>query len=176
MTPAERTFALQQLSDSRERMLLLLQGLSPDQLVYRSQPERWSIAENVEHVLVVEKRLVIAIEKLLQEPPCFSKQCSLDDAEVLRQVGTVVQRIEAPPHALPKMRWPAETLPHEFATVRQRTRDFASTTNGDLRRQFMPHFLFGELDCYQWLLLIGAHCHRHSAQCEALKTSPGFPS
>jgi hypothetical protein len=93
---------------------------------------------------------------------------------VLRQVGNVVNPVQAPPHALPTLRWPAESLSREFETARQRTRDFAAATSADLRHYFMRHFIFGDLDGYQWLLLIGAHSRRHSAQAEAVKASTGF--
>jgi uncharacterized damage-inducible protein DinB len=175
MTSEEREFAIKQLDQTRERLLSVLHGLSRDQLLYRPEPGRWSIAENVEHLVVVEKRLVSAIDKLLQEPPDLSKRCSMDDSEVLRQIGTVVNRVQAPERSLPTSRWPAEELSHEFETTRQRTREFTSAVQGDLRHHFIAHYLFGDFDCYQWLLLIGAHSNRHSAQSEAVKASPGFP-
>jgi DinB superfamily len=175
ITDAERTFAVKQLDQSRGRLLRLLQGLSAEQLLYRPEPGRWSIAENVEHLVVVEKRLVGAIEKLLPEPPDVSKQCSMADAEVVWLIGNVVNPVQAPERVLPSSRWPAQSLVQEFETARQNTRDFASATAGDFRRHFINHFLFGDLDCYQWLLLIGAHCNRHCAQSEAVKLSRAFP-
>ncbi|HWX55996.1 MAG TPA: DinB family protein [Verrucomicrobiae bacterium] len=175
MTQADREFAIKQLDQTGERLQRILRGLSQEQLSYRPEPGRWSIAENVEHLVVTERRLVSAVDKLLQEPPDLSRQCSMADEEVVRQVGTVRERVQAPAHSLPSSRWPAEALLPEFETTRQRTRDFTSATNGDLRHHFMPHFLFGLLDCYQWLLLIGAHCNRHSAQSEMVQASPGFP-
>jgi hypothetical protein len=175
MTPIEREFAIKQFDQTSERLQSILHGLSRDQLLYCPEPGRWSIAENVEHLVVVEKRLVGAMDKLLQEPPDLSKRCAIEDEEVIWQVGTVVERVQSPAHSLPVLRWPADALLPEFETTRQRTREFTSTINGDLRHHFMPHFLFGLLDCYQWLLLIGAHCNRHSTQCEMVKASPGFP-
>ena len=65
---------------------------------------------------------------------------------------------------------------HEFESARARTRAFAATTTADLRRYFLRHFLFGELDGYQWLLLIGAHSKRHCAQAERVKASQEFPA
>lgn len=175
ITQSERTFAVKQLDQSRQRLLRILKGLSPDQLLYRPEPERWSIAENVEHVVMVEKRLVGAIDKLLQEPADFSKQSAVSDAELVWQVSTVVEPLKAPDRAQPSLRWPAETLLQEFETARQQTRDFTSATMGDLRHHFIPHPFFGDLDCYQWLLVIGAHCNRHSTQSEAVRAYRSFP-
>jgi hypothetical protein len=171
ITEAERAFAIKQLDQSRTRLLRLLQGLSPDRLMHRQDTERWSIGENVEHVVVVEKRLLGAIDKLLQEPPDLSKQCALCDAEVVWLIGNVVDPIKAPDRVLPNLRWPAEALLQEFETARRQTRDFASTTAGDLRQHFIPHPVFGDFDCYQWLLAIGAHCNRHCAQSETVRAA-----
>jgi hypothetical protein len=176
ISAAEREFVLQLLDQSGARLLDLIQGLSPEQLSYRQGPGYWSVADNVEHLLVSEKRLLPAMEKVLQEPPALEKQSALSDAEVLRRVGTVVERVQAPPHALPTSRWPAQELSREFKTARANTRGFAAATKGDLRHLYIRHFLFGELDCYQWLLLLGAHCNRHRAQAEAVKASADFPA
>lgn len=175
ISQAERDFAIKQLDQSRGRLLRLAEGLSPDQLLYRPDPGRWSIAENVEHVVVVERRLLGAIDKLLQEPPDLSKQSALSDAEVIWRVSNVVSPVKAPERALPTMRWPAETVLQEFETLRQQTQDFVSAVAGDLRHHFINHFVFGDLDCYQWFLMMGAHCNRHCAQSEAVKLSRGFP-
>jgi DinB superfamily len=171
----EREFVINLLDETQVRVLKLMQGLSRDQLLYRPEPGCWSVAENVEHLVLTERRLVIGVEKLLQGPPDLATQCSLNDAEVLRRVGTVTNRIQAPEFVVPTLRWPAESLPQEFAAVRTRTREFAGATKADLRRYFIQHFVFGHLDGYQWLLLICAHSQRHSAQAEAVKASPGFP-
>lgn len=176
ITQAERTFALKQLDQSRKRLLQILEGLSPDQLSYHPGPERWSIAENIEHVVIVEKRVVGAIEKLLQDPPDTAKQSAISDAELVWQVGTVVEPLKSPDRSLPTLRWPAEVLLQEFENVRSHTREFTNSTTSDLRRHFIPHPYFADLDCYQWLLAIGAHCNRHSTQSEGVKTCRNFPS
>jgi uncharacterized damage-inducible protein DinB len=175
MTPTEREFAISQLDQTRERLLQTLQGLSPDQLLYRPQPSCWSVAENVEHLIVVEKRLVGAIEKLLQQPPDFLKRPSMSDQEVIQIIGTVAEPVQAPEQTLPTLRWPADDLSSEFEATRQRTRDFAGATMGDLRHHFITHLLFGDLDSYQWILLIGAHCNRHTVQSQRVKACPSFP-
>jgi len=87
ITPAEREFALKLLDDTRDAVLLMLDGLSSEQLLYCPEPGRWSVAENLEHVIVVEQRLVPALEKLLPEPPDLTTRPAWDDQEVLRRIG-----------------------------------------------------------------------------------------
>ena len=38
-----------------------------------------------------------------------------------------------------------------------------------------PHPEMGVMDGYQWLLLIAAHCERHTAQILEIKAMPGYP-
>lgn len=175
ITPGERAFALRLLDETQDRVVQLMQGLSPGQLLYRPAPDCWSVAENVEHLVITERRLMTALEKLLQRRPDVTTQSSIADHELLGKVGTVTQRVQAPPFAMPTLQWPVESLPQEFATSRARTRDFACTTTADLRRYFIRHFVFGNLDGYQWLLFISGHARRHILQAEAVRASPGFP-
>jgi hypothetical protein len=176
ITPAEREFALKLLDDTRDSLLRMLDGLSAEQLLYCPEPGCWSVAENMEHVIVVEKRLVRALEKLLNEPPDLATRSVFDDQEVLRRIGTVVEKVQAPENVLPTSRFPAEELSHEFEIARQNTRNFAGAVNGDLRHHFLRHPLFGHFDTYQWLLLIGAHSTRHTNQSKGVIASPNFPS
>ena len=175
MSAAERNFVIRQLDQSRKRLVLILAGLTEDQLLYRPRRERWSIAEIVEHLVTVEERVLAAVEKLLAQPPDVIKQSSMGDAEVVWRLTSVVDPIRAPEQVVPNMRCPPETLPERFEIARRNTREFVSTTAGDLRRHFIHHFVFGDLDCYQWLLLLGSNCNRHCAQAEMVSFSPGFP-
>lgn len=177
MTSAERESLLKNLEESRERLLLMAQGLSREQLHYRPSPSRWTVAECVEHIVTVEGRLLGIIHKILEKAPDSSKRSAMegkDDAMVDGAAGRVA-RFQAPEVLMPTGRWPDEQLLKEFEAVRQHTRDFAATTCADLRRYFYKHPVFGELDLYQWLLLIAAHCDRHRAQSEEVMASPGTP-
>src|SRR6201982_4183921 len=55
-----------------------------------------------------------------------------------------------------------------------RIRHTAADTK-ELRHYFMPHPLFGELDCYQWFIIAAGPSERHCNQCAAIKASADFP-
>ena len=97
-----------------------------------------------------------------------------DEALIAGLVARVI-RFQAPEPVLPTGRWPDEQLLQEFEAARLQTRDFAAITTADLRRHFFKHPVIGELDLYQWLLLIAAHCDRHRAQSEEVMASTAFP-
>jgi uncharacterized damage-inducible protein DinB len=178
MTPAERESLLKNLTQSHQRFLRLSQSLSRDQLHYRPAPDRWTVAECLEHITIVEKRVFDRIEKTLQAGPDPSKRSVLegqDDALVAGAVGRLT-RLQAPDVLVPTGRCPDDQLLNEFESARQRTREFATTTQADLRQHFFAHPVFGDLDLYQWLLLTSAHCDRHCAQSEEVLATPGCPN
>jgi uncharacterized damage-inducible protein DinB len=177
MTSAERELLLKNLAESRERLLQMAKNLSREELHYRPAPGRWTVAECVEHIVTVEKRLLGAIQKTLETAPDSSKRSAMegkDDALIAGLVARVT-RFQAPEAVLPTGRWPDEQLLQEFEAARLQTRDFAAITTADLRRHFFKHPVIGELDLYQWLLLIAGHCDRHRVQSEEVMASPGFP-
>jgi uncharacterized damage-inducible protein DinB len=177
MTSAERESLLKDLTESRERLLRMAQGLSREQLHYRPAPGRWTVAECLEHIATVEGRVLGLIQETLETGLDSSKRSAMegkDDTLVASVVGRM-PRFQAPEFLAPTGRWPDNQLLKEFEGARQQTRDFAASTRADLRRYFYKHPVFGELDLYQWLLLIAAHCDRHRAQSEEVMASLGFP-
>jgi DinB superfamily len=52
MTSAERETLLKNLEESRERLLAVAKNLSCEQLHYRSAPDRWTVAECMEHIVI----------------------------------------------------------------------------------------------------------------------------
>lgn len=177
MTSAERETLLKQLEESRERLLHMAQGLTREQLHYCPEPGRWTVAECLEHIVTVEERLLERIQKSLEKGPDTSKRSAFEgqDEAMGADVAGRITRFQAPEVLVPTGRLTDEKLLTEFAAARQRTQDFAASTNADLRRHFFPHPVFGEMDLYQWLLLTAAHCDRHCAQSEEVMASPGFP-
>jgi uncharacterized damage-inducible protein DinB len=177
MSPAERELALRHLAESRDRLLRMAQGLTREQLHYCAAPGRWTVAECLEHIVMVEGRIFDRIQKALEDGPDPSKRSALEgqDDALVAGAANRVGRLQAPEVLVPTGRWPDEQLLQEFEAARERTRDFAASTQADLRRHFFKHPMFGDLDLYQWLLMISAHCDRHSAQSEEVMASPEFP-
>jgi hypothetical protein len=180
MTPADREFALTFLDDSRERMLATLRGLSREQLEYRPAPDRWSVAENLEHIILAEKFVLGRLESPVQQIPDLPQQSSWEgrDERLIRKLAEErADRFQAPERLHPTGRWSIEALVAAFEAARVLSRQFAASTQADLRSRFFRHPApaIGEIDGYQLLLLIGAHCDRHCVQSEEVMASPGFP-
>jgi uncharacterized damage-inducible protein DinB len=174
MTPAEREHAVASLRDSRDRLVATVQRLSPSQLAYKPAPDRWSVAECLEHLIVVENSVFGLIQKAIEQPPERAKSGTGDDAIVAKGMDRT-ERVKGPEAMMPAARWPQSELLKEFESARKRTSDLAASTDADLRQLVVPHRRFGALDCYQWLLLVSAHSERHRAQAEEVMASPEFP-
>ena len=167
------------LTAGHQRILDLVHGLSPEQWKFRTGEERWSINECVEHVMGVENRIVGLIGQKIEGPPDATHEPDSprpNDEEIAKTVTDRTHRRQAPEPVRPTGKWPdAKDLLDEFQNTRSRSGQFVAGCNGDLRNRFMPHPLFGRLDCYQWLLLLGAHAERHAKQIEEIKAESGFP-
>jgi hypothetical protein len=180
MEQNERQLVVDQLNSSRDHLGRLVEGLTDAQWRYSPGEGRWSIGQCIEHVTRVEKRINGMIGKKLeentQEPAKATAEQKAKDADVIRMLPDRSVPRKAPEVAQPIGEWTdAGALFADFQATRHNTTEFASTTQGELRNFFLPHGFFGEVDCYQWLLMLGLHATRHAQQIEEIKAAPGYP-
>jgi DinB superfamily len=177
MEAHEKAAVLGHLNSCREQLLKLVDGLTPEQWQYEPAEGRWSVNQCMEHVVRVENRVLGNVQKKLGDGADELDKPRVDDNVLLQAVQDRSVVRQAPEPARPVGQWPnADELLAEFASTRQRTIDFASTAPDNLRNHLLPHGAFGDLDCYQWLLLLGLHGKRHAQQIEEIKATPGFPA
>ncbi len=179
MDSHERQFLLNQLAASEAQLLQLTDGLTPEQWIFRESPERWSIAENIEHCIAFEHFITDVIERSLATPADSSKKelASTKEPLVLGLAASRANRLNSREIVRPTGRWPdpAEKIA-ELRKARAQTIAFAAETQANLRDHFFPHIAFGDLDCYQWLLVIAQHASRHALQIEQIQADPAYPA
>jgi uncharacterized damage-inducible protein DinB len=175
----ERQFALDQLASSEARLLALVEPLSLAQWRFREMPGRWSIAEIVEHVVLFENFISQAIDNALKGVPEPGKRVVAAEKEpLIMGLGASRRtRFDARESVRPAghSQDPAELIA-ELKKFRARTLAFAAGTQAAVHDHFFPHIAFGDLDCYQWLVVLGQHAERHAVQIEQIKTHALFPS
>lgn len=182
MQEHERTAVIDNLNASRDRILHLVDGLTPAQWAWHPAEGRWSIAECLEHIIRVENRIYGLIDgAIANDPPQPDKQLSpaelrSKDASVSKGLLDRSKPREAPEPVRPSGQDQPVSMIADFRQVRDRSHQFASTTQSDLRTRFRPHGAFGEIDCYQWLIVLSLHGARHAEQMEEIKAAPGFPA
>jgi hypothetical protein len=178
MEQHERQLALDQLHSSQSRLLALVDRLTLEQWCFRESSGRWSIAENLEHLILFEEFIAEAIANAMKAPAEPAKQVSAAAKEplVLGLANSRSTTFSAREAVRPTGRWPDPIeMVAEFQRVRARTLAFAAATDADLRSHFFAHIAFGDLDCYQWLLVLGRHTARHVLQIEQIKADPVYP-
>jgi hypothetical protein len=175
MTAAEREFLLKNLAEGCDVFLRSFSGLSEAQLHFKPQPDRWSIADCIEHIVVAEDTMYA---KATQGAPNPNGD-SLDPEKDERFTAAVVarrRRVEAPEPMRPANRFAsADAARNQFLEQRERAIAYVRECSEDVRHLFATHPLLGEIDCYRFLLLLALHPARHAAQIEEIKSDPAFP-
>ena len=157
-------------------LLQAIAGLSAEQRSFKPAADRWSVADCVEHLAVVEGFILKSVQGILQQPPGDQPDTNGKDQVILNNVPGRATRVKGPDAVMPNGRWPdfEESL-RQFEAARDGSIRFAETTQAHLRGHAFPHPFLGPLDCYQWLLFLAAHCERHVRQMEEVKSHPAFP-
>ncbi len=177
VTDSEREQALRYLTETRAGVVEAVKGLSEAQLNFKPAADRWSIAEVLEHITVVEDLALNSVRPRLEKAPAppVDWDAKKVDAKVLAMLPDRSTKYQAPPQIQPTRRWtPAATLDH-FLASRAETINWLKSSN-DLRAHVVAHPAFGPLDGYEWILAVAGHSERHTKQILEVKADPNFPA
>jgi len=179
ITAAERAHAIQLLQDSQKEFLSLVEGLSEEQWNYKAAPDRWSVGETAEHIVLAEGGLFGGVQRAVAAPPNPDWETKTrGKTEFIEKV--MVDRshkAQAPEAIVPHGKLSHEEVIQRYKMVRAKTLKFAEETEVALKEHTADHPfpVFGTLNAYQWLIYIPLHNMRHNQQIAEVKASPGFP-
>jgi len=176
LTQADRDRGVQYLEQTRDAVAASVKGLSDAQLKFKAAPDRWSVAETLEHIAKAEDFIFQNVTDKIMKAPAgpADRDTAKIDAMVLAMIPDRSHKAQAPPPLVPTSSWtPAESLDH-FLKSRAKTIAFLESTP-DLREHATDSPLGQPLDAYERLLFIGAHSERHTKQILEVKADPGFP-
>ena len=178
LTAEERAFAAKYLEETRQKFLASIDGVTDAQWTFKAGPDRWSIAEVAEHIAISESTILeLVTAKILTAPPPPAGAERVPDETLLAAVVDRSSRFQAPEMLKPASRWATrDALKTDFNAARDKTVAYVRETKDDLRGHAAPHPVLKSLDGFQWVLLIGAHSARHTAQIEEVKAAPGYPA
>lgn len=115
LTQADKEKAAKYLDETRDGVVAATKGLSEAQMKFKPAPDRWSVAETLEHITLAEDFLLLnAKDKIMKAPAgAADRDTAKIDAMVLAMVPDRTQKRQAPGPLVPTNRWtPAETLDH----------------------------------------------------------------
>jgi len=161
ITDQEREVALGLLTRSRQVVLDAVAGVTEPQAAWQPHAERWSVRQYVEHLAISDDGLVAMIRRCLDGP-------IVEEAPEARQQRLAKIRATVMPRGV------ADAV-GGFLAARERTMEFARTTQDDLHRHFFPHTVLGPMNGYEWLVANARHAELHAGHIRELREMDGFP-
>ena len=154
---------------TRDKLFEAVSGLDATQWHFKPDPERWSIAEIVEHVAIIEGRVHMVVGKMPEAPPVEGGHNEVEVDEIVYvQVPRRDRKVKAPPQVEPANQWPPEESLRSFTEARARTIQLLKDSP-NLRGRVLPHPVFGPWDGYQWIAAAAGHSARHTEQILEVK-------
>jgi hypothetical protein len=176
LTQADKDRAMQYLESTKKNVQDATKGLSEAQWNFKPAPDRWSVAQVMEHIAAAEDFLRgMVVEKIMKAPADPSRDIKKTDEAVLAMIPDRSHKAQAPEPLVPTNRFgsPEGSLKH-FLETRATTEDFLKNTP-DLRAHAADSPMGMKLDAYEWVLFIAAHSERHTKQILEVKADPKFP-
>jgi hypothetical protein len=173
MTAGDRQRLLAHLEMTESWLQSEIKGLSEAQLRFRMKPDSWSITDVVEHLSIAEPQYWKQLTDSMKQPPKAEK-LEATDAAILwygidRANRTTTGEARVPSGKVPNVREPLD----KFLKLRATMREYATKTTDDLRSRKL---LEGNMDVYQWFLMISSHSQRHILQIREIKADSKYPS
>jgi uncharacterized damage-inducible protein DinB len=179
MSATERAYLLDQLEATRKTVLATLQNVSEAQYKFKPAPEVWSVQECAEHIVLAEEFLLTTTTQQILKTPAVPRLATANaeaDAKFFAAIQDRSKKATAPEPIKPggqRFATPADAM-KEFSVRRAKTIAYVKDTNDDLRVHAVPGPA-GNMDGYQFLLLLASHSARHSAQIREVQANPNYP-
>jgi hypothetical protein len=171
ITDGDRQRLLAHLEMTENWLVSELDGLSPAQLSFKMAPDSWSISEVVEHLSIAEPQYWQQLQASMKQPPS-DKKPEATDAGILWYGIDRTRRQKTGEARVPHDKATATQSLASFRKLRGEMREYARTTQDDLRARML---IDGNMDVYQWFLMISSHSQRHILQIREIKASEGYP-
>ena len=174
----EHRLAKHYLEKSLLEWQLMFEQLDPEQESFKSDSATWSIKQNLQHIVAAESLVQSLIAKSLSnDQPMGASQVS--DQSIIDQIAQRTEKspkYQAPDPLRPgKQYHSTQSLLQRLESGRQITHQLLDSSALNHRAHTWRNPLFGEIDIYQWILFVGAHCERHFLQCQEIMQHQHFP-
>jgi len=178
MSADERAKIVNWLEESRKEYLAAIDGLSEAQWKWKPAPNRWSVGETAEHIVLAEAALFGFLQKAMAAPPNaeWETQTKGKTEFIERVMAPRLGKAQAPEEIVPTGTLTAAQVREKFEQQRAAIVKFAETDTALKEHTTVHPFpVFGTLNAYQWLIYIPLHTMRHDKQIAEVKATEGYP-
>lgn len=161
------TELVEYLDEAAADLRAALEAVPAEKRAVRPAPERWSAAEVVHHVTIVERGLTQRIGALIAEAKALEPE--RDETSVLAKIDTTTARNRAKKIVASERIHPKDTDPGrvlaDYDAARVAFKQVLAGAHGvALGAVNAPHPAFGSLSGYEWIAFVGSHTARHAEQ------------
>lgn len=177
LSEKDREFILKHLTETKEHMIQVLDGLSDEQLNFKPDANSWSIAENVEHLALTEKTFVESIHKSVAEgpKPVLKDSLVFKDEQIMPVVTDRSNKVKTSKPFEPSGQFESlEESLDDYLDTRNALMEYVKSTNDDLRNRY-SNLPFGIVDGVQFIVFTAGHTERHILQMEEVMENEDFP-
>jgi hypothetical protein len=175
MTYTSVAHIIEVIDETRERLYRRVEGLTEDQANTRPAPNAWTPREIVEHLSLIEGRLVQMLSIMLRKAEGAGGAAAKGATVEMKPftLDEFIERARGEKYTAPEAVTPAgeATLADSLSNLRRSREELKSLRPRieaiDLSSITYPHPAFGPLNFYQWLAFIGIHEERHLAQAQS---------
>jgi hypothetical protein len=170
MVPFRIAELLHQLDEQHEILLRAVQSVPLHRRGVRPAPDRWSVAEILEHIAIVETRLERLFASKIAEARAAgigAEEASLPDLDPWDRARVLdrSRRVTAPEAVRPTGTLDAEAALAAVERSHDSFRRAVEACEGvPLGRIVYPHPVFGPMNLYAWAEFVAGHEARHAAQ------------
>jgi len=157
----------------REKLKTTISGLTDEQAAKRAEDGKWTVAELVEHISIVDESMTKICAKLLNKAKAAGQagdgSVSLSGDFIQRSMEVARTKLEAPEFVRPtSSQTISESLNRmdESQKIMDDIRPLFESVDGTAQK--FPHPFFGEISAHEWLSLRGGHEARHIKQIEKI--------
>ena len=183
LTSQEREQARRVVEAAHQGLVDATRGLSEAQWQFKPEPDSWSIAENLEHAVIVQELVLGPMWAQFAEAPGADPDCQEIDALILSRFPDRTVKVPAPESLHPTGRWTPPVALDLHLKNSARLNAHIESTPGlrQLTRESPPlkalsQGQFVSMDGYQWVLAVAAHSTRHTGQILEVKAHSRFPA
>ena len=167
---------LSHMDEQREGLRRAVESVPTEKRETRVDPERWSTAEVLEHLSIVETGLNRIMQMRVNEAKANGLGNDSEDSPVLEPEQRSVlldrsRKISAPERIFPTGQLSADEAWQRLQDARAAFRATIMEFDGlALQNVMHPHPVLGDLNFYQWLGVHGWHESRHAEQIREMAT------